>query len=124
MLLRAILPVLLLSFSASAMSAEVTVRLPGADCVQRKVVTYRCEGFGALEVEYINAGGNALAVVPVEGRTLIFANVISASGARYAAGRYVWWTKGDRADLYDVTKGETAKPVGCRAEQGRPESRG
>ena len=114
MLLRAILPVLLLSFPATAArAAEVTVRLPGADCVQRKVVTYRCEGLGALQVEYINAGGNALAVVPVEGRKLIFAHVISASGARYAAGRYVWWTKGSEASLYDLTKGEDAPPTSC-----------
>ena len=60
---------------------------------------YQCDAkavsFGVpekpFEVEYIDGGGNSLAVVPVKGQSLIFANVVSADGARYAARTYIWW---------------------------------
>ena len=44
-------------------------------------------------------------------------NVLSASGARYAGRQYTWWTKGNSADFYDLTKGEDARPeFSCEAE--------
>jgi hypothetical protein len=39
----------------------------------------------------------------LDGKTLVFANVIAASGARYASGQYVWWTKGPTGFLTDET---------------------
>ena len=42
-------------------------------------------------------------------------NVLSASGARYAGGQYIWWSKGDTADLYDLTEGGEETPAAsCR----------
>jgi membrane-bound inhibitor of C-type lysozyme len=41
----------------------------------------------------------------------VFASVISASGARYASGQWVWWSKGSDASLYDTTLGEDAEAV-------------
>jgi hypothetical protein len=61
--------------------------LPQAASVTRNTVRYACEGLPPIRVEYINAGPNALAVVPVSGEAMVFANVLSGSGARYAAGR-------------------------------------
>ena len=58
---------------------------------------------GAFSVEYINAAGsdggagNHLAVLPIHGASLIFANVISGSGAKYAAGEYIWWDAAGRS---------------------------
>ena len=49
---------------------------------------------GVFSVEYLNGAGNSLAIVPVSGNSLIFANVVSGSGARYAAGQYIWWEAG------------------------------
>jgi len=65
---------------------------------------YQCDGQGSkmglpagiFSVEYINGAGNSLAIVPVAGHSLIFANVASGSGARYAAGSYIWWEAGGR----------------------------
>jgi membrane-bound inhibitor of C-type lysozyme len=39
-------------------------------------------------------------IVPVRGTSLIFANVNSASGARYAAGQYIWWEAGGAVTFY------------------------
>ena len=37
--------------------------------------------------------------------------MIAASGARYAAANYVWWSKGTDAELYDISQGEDAPPI-------------
>ena len=104
--------ILLLSCLGSPVFAEdVTLSLPDGLQVERTTVRYECAGAEPFEAEYINAGANSLAVVPVEGQRLIFASVISGSGARYASGPYVWWTKGAGADLYDLRLGEDAGPT-------------
>jgi len=95
-------------------AADITNRLPQAASVTRNTVRYACEGLPPIRVEYINAGSNALAVVPVSGEAMVFANVLSGSGARYAAGPYIWWTKGAGADLYDQRQGDNAKPITCQ----------
>ncbi|MGR5402048.1 MliC family protein, partial [Vibrio harveyi] len=57
-------------------------------------VRYTCEGGKTLAVKYMTVGDTPLASMVLDGKTLVFANVIAASGARYASGQYVWWTKG------------------------------
>lgn len=53
-------------------------------------------------------------VIPLPKDTTVAANVISASGAKYQGGIYVWWSKGDEADLYDLMADpEMKKPVHC-----------
>ena len=79
---------------------------------ERKVVHYGCDGAAdSMQVDYINAAPNYLALVPIDGATLVFNTVLSASGARYAAGKYLWSTKGGGAELFDLTQGANAKPV-------------
>ena len=88
-----------LAWSALAMATELTLHLSGSPDITRKTVQYQCDGQGAamglpagpFPVEYVNGGGNSLAIVPVHGASLIFANVMSGSGARYASGNYIWW---------------------------------
>jgi membrane-bound inhibitor of C-type lysozyme len=36
----------------------------------------------------------------VNGASLIFTNVTSASGARYAAGQYIWWDAAGSVNFY------------------------
>jgi hypothetical protein len=63
---------------------------------------------GAFPVEYINGAGNSLVIVPVHETSLIFANVSSGSGARYAAGQYIWWEAGGAVTFYsDSLAGKT-----------------
>ena len=87
---------------------SITVENGGANA--RTTANYDCGG-KSLAVDYINVEPDHLAIVPVDGKPRIFANVFSGSGARYASGQYVWWTKGNEASLYDLTKGEASPPI-------------
>jgi len=78
---------------------------------ERKLVRYDCDGAESFDVEYVNAAPNFLAFVPRDGPTYLMASVVAASGVRYAAATYVWWTKGTEAALYDATEGDDAAPV-------------
>lgn len=68
-------------------------------------VRYTCEGGKTLVVKYMTVGDTPLAAMTLNGKTLVFANVMAASGARYASGPYVWWTKGPTGFLADETLG-------------------
>lgn len=82
-----------------------------------KTVTYTCDGRDEpLTVQYVNAAPNFLALIPIDGRTLLFVNTVSASGAKYESGQYIWWNKGTDATLSDVTEGLDAAPVLMCAE--------
>ena len=80
-----------------------------------KAVKYDCEHHDPIVVQYLNAAPNFLAIVPIEQESasnrLVFVNVLSGSGAKYVAGKYEWWTKGNDATLHDVTEGLDAAPV-------------
>jgi membrane-bound inhibitor of C-type lysozyme len=91
-----------LVWSGLAGATELTIHLSGSQPVIPTTVKYECDvpgvtmglPAGVFSVQYLNGAGNSLVVVPVGGSSLIFANVVSGSGARYAAGQYIWWEAG------------------------------
>jgi membrane-bound inhibitor of C-type lysozyme len=88
------------------------LRLTEIQTKNRQTSKYTCATGKILQVTYWNAAnGQSFALVPVKGQQLLFVNTMAASGARYQAGSYIWWTKGPRADLYDATAGESAPPI-------------
>src|SRR5580704_9467106 len=97
-----------LSWSALAGASDLTIHLNGSQPISRNVVKVQCDDQGSkmglparvFSVEYLNGAGNSLAVVPVGGNSLIFANVVSGSGARYAAGEFIWWDAGGRGTTF------------------------
>lgn len=93
-----------LSLIACPLSAEpmLSIPLPMTGESSMIPVEYSCGEGETLQVTYVNAGENRLAILPVEGASRIFVNVISASGARYVAGKYEWWSKGDTGSLTDL----------------------
>ncbi len=99
------------SFSFAASSGQLELETAGE--FQRTAVTYNCGAQGPITVTYINADPNFLVVVPIFGspQPMVFSSVIAASGVRYAAGKWIWWSKGNSADLYDTTLGDNAAPV-------------
>ena len=118
----ALLALFLIALTSPAF-ADVTigVGLTVTGDTQIKATKYDCEGHDPMVVQYLNAEPNFLAVIPIEGKTLIFVNVVSASGAKYESGQYVWWDKGSDATLSDVTEGLDAAPVlSCTAENDTP----
>ena len=81
-------------------STDIVIRLPGPEqSVARETISYECDADQRVVAEYINAGANSLAVLKIGEETIIAANVMAGSGAKYAGGRYEWWTKGDEATL-------------------------
>ncbi|MCA1492680.1 META domain-containing protein [Sinorhizobium alkalisoli] len=98
--------------AAAAGGAEVILRVPGAGAVDRQTVRYDCAGEG-VDAEYINAGPLSLVTFSIGGHYIAASGIISGSGARYAGGRYIWWTEGEEATLFDVTKGEEDPGVVC-----------
>lgn len=117
-LLAAAVPVLLVACGGEEKKAPQVdaLVLPGDAKLDSRSVSYKCEDGRKISVQYLNKGDNSLAVVPVsDASSLVFANVISASGAKYAAGQYIWWTKGEDATLYkDWKGGEPADGVACK----------
>ncbi len=97
----------LVRLSRMKRGAVLEIEVPGADEVERISTVYDC-GTRKIQAEYINAGPVSLAALSINGEFVVAANVIAASGARYAGGRYVWWTKGNTATLEDQT--DTAQP--------------
>jgi membrane-bound inhibitor of C-type lysozyme len=101
----------LAALPAAARAGEIVIPLPAGATVETSKAPYDCGAFGPIEARYFNAPPVALASLAFKGEFLVMSNVIAASGARYAGGKYIWWTKGNGADLYDVTLGEGAAPV-------------
>lgn len=96
----------------AAVGSAITITLGATGDFERKTVHYGCTGDqDSIAVDYLNAAPNYLALIPLDGTTLVFNTVLAASGAKYAAGKYVWWTKGNTASLYDLTQGENSKPI-------------
>ena len=85
---------------------------------QTSVLRYDCGAEEPITVTYINAAPNFLAVVPIaeETQPMVFTAVISGSGVRYAAGKWIWWTKGADAELYDETADDPEKSILTCAE--------
>ncbi|MFP7674508.1 MliC family protein [Marivita sp. S0852] len=86
---------------AGAAAADVTlslgIEIDETDSIRS--VVYDCDTEDRLSVQYINADANSLALLEIDDDTRVFVNVVSASGARYVSGSYVWWSQGDSATL-------------------------
>lgn len=93
-----------------------TAHLPPIPVDNTLVRNYQCRGGQTLKVTYYNRqGGQSFAMLTVKDKPMLFVDTLAASGVRYVAGPYVWWTKGDNGDLYDMTAGPDAAPIiaGC-----------
>jgi len=101
------------SIAASPALADVSigVGLTLSGDAEIKNATYDCGAAGKLAVQYLNAVPNFLALIPIKDQTLVFVNTLSASGAKYESGQYVWWSKGKEASLYDEMKDADARPI-------------
>ncbi|MCP3718053.1 MliC family protein [Paraburkholderia sp. CNPSo 3281] len=102
--------------AANAANAAAPLEVRDIQVQSRHTFSYTCANSKTFKVTYLNAAnGQSFALVPVAGRKLLFVGVIAASGVKYVADRYTWWTKGPGADLYDVTSDASPKPVlsGC-----------
>lgn len=71
------------AFALTASGTDLTLHSPGNPSIARQSAKYQRDAngtkigvpAGSFQVEYINAGGNSLAVVPISGNALIFSTV-------------------------------------------------
>jgi membrane-bound inhibitor of C-type lysozyme len=107
---RLFLALAALAATTSAQASGLTIPLASGVAIEHTQAVYQCPD-GDIPVSYINAGSIALAVLEIDGQQIVAANVLSASGARFAGAQYIWWTKGDEAMLYDIMEGGEDAPV-------------
>jgi len=102
--------------ASGALAGEINIPLPDDVEVTENSVLYKC-GDQNVSATYYNAGENSLVQLEMEDTSVIAANVLSGSGAKYAGGVYIWWTKGDTADLYNLMDDpDQEKPISCKEE--------
>ncbi len=107
----------LLALPAGAALAADALAFP-LSVASSKDVHYACKDNKEVTVSYVNAtNGDAFAYLPVDGMQHVFVGVTSGSGARYASGRYIWWSKGDTGTL--SLDGSKAAPLlaDCTAQK-------
>jgi membrane-bound inhibitor of C-type lysozyme len=107
-----------LGLAADAAATELRLSIPGNAPVEKIEAAYDCGAKGKLAATYVNSGPNSLALVPVEGQTLVFVTVLSGSGARYASGPWIWWTKGPTATLTNERKPNASPVMQCKQTGG------
>ena len=107
-----------------AHAAQLTVEEIDAD--SRQFTVYQCANQKQpVRVSYWLAGnGQSFALVPVNGKQMLFVDTVSASGARYQAGRYTWWTKGKEATLRDEIADQSRRRCWATAYRSRRKEEG
>jgi membrane-bound inhibitor of C-type lysozyme len=107
-----------LALGQAAFAAPLTV--PQVQVSSINTLRYVCGGRKVLTVEYMNTKNRqSFALLTVEGRKVLFVNVISGSGAKYVGDHYTWWTKGPEGNLYDNMSDPNAAPMLANCKTGR-----
>ncbi|TDR71624.1 MliC family protein [Paludibacterium purpuratum] len=109
--MKRLLPVLLAFFCVGA-SARALV--PDIAITKTTTLQYLCTGdkYKSLKVRYLSGhNGQNFALLSPAGKPLLFVQTLAASGAKYQADHFVWWTKGEQGDLYDMMRGQDGAPI-------------
>jgi membrane-bound inhibitor of C-type lysozyme len=106
---------------AGATALADTLKVPDIPVDATLQRDYHCQSGKSLKVTYYNSqGGQSFALLSVKDKAMLFVETLAASGVKYVAGPYTWWTKGNHGDLYDITAGPNAAPIiaGCTSSSG------
>ncbi|WP_175868644.1 MliC family protein [Bartonella gabonensis] len=91
--------------SVHAFAGSLVIKVPDDPEPTTEVTAYQCETNTSkehVEVTYLNAGSISLVDLKWQGKRIIASRSMSASGAKYMGGPYIWWTKGNEATLSDL----------------------
>ena len=103
--------------AGTAVAAPLTVRQIQVSSTHTH--HYVCRDGKTLDVTYMNTkNGQSFALLSVDARTLLFVNVLSASGAKYAADHFTWWTRGPTGTLTDDTASSSTQPLFAECKSG------
>ncbi|WP_347555077.1 MliC family protein [Robbsia sp. KACC 23696] len=136
---------LLLALAGASVGVTAAIAAPGADAAVRhsshprerrpapkaltvpqiqvwtqNTIRYVCDGRKSLTVHYSNTKNEqSFALLNVKDRDMLLVNVSAASGSKYVAGQYSWWTKGPQGTLRDDFSGENGTDLltNCKAQQ-------
>ena len=87
-------------------------RTDASKAVDQQVYRYRCDNGFVLEVVYGKAAdGNGTARITVDGESRLLRQGRAASGARYVADGWGWWSKGQEGVLQQATPGRRDRCV-------------
>ncbi|MDR5738812.1 MULTISPECIES: MliC family protein [unclassified Caballeronia] len=105
-----------LAFTMAAMAMQsafaMPLTVPQIQAESTQATRYDCKDGKTVSVQYTNTRNRqSFAALTVDGRKLLFVSVMAGSGARYVADRFVWWTKGPQANLYDETAPKDSPPL-------------
>jgi membrane-bound inhibitor of C-type lysozyme len=92
--------------TACASVPPPTPTAPGFTRNTRSILTYGCRDGTTLIVAYL-VSPDSVQITYADGRRQTLPNVISASGARYAASGVEFWSKGDEAMFTAAGKAQT-----------------
>ncbi|UXM95926.1 MliC family protein [Bartonella sp. HY329] len=94
-------------------SSGVTISVTGSDDFSSEKVKYKC-GDQDVVATYINANDISLVQLDFSDKTIVAANVLAASGAKYAGDQYIWWENEGEVSLYNIIDDtEQKKPIAC-----------
>jgi len=99
-------------------AAPTALTIPQIQVWTRNTIRYSCDRGRQITVHYSNAKNEqSFALLPVRDRNMLFVNVSAASGSKYVAGQYSWWTKGPEGDLRDEMADPKSEPLlaNCKA---------
>ena len=106
-----------MSVTHSAVAMPLTV--PQIQTATTNTLRYECHGGSTLTVQYMNTKNKqSFALLTVDGRKMLFVNVLAASGAKYVGDHYTWWTKGPEGSLTDETADPNAPPMLAECKTG------
>jgi membrane-bound inhibitor of C-type lysozyme len=100
----------------AAVAAPLTV--PQVQISTINTLRYLCGGRKVLTVQYMNTKNRqSFALLTIDGRKVLFVNVMSGSGAKYVGDHYTWWTRGPQGTLSDDMADPNAAPLlaDCKA---------
>ncbi|WP_144752289.1 MliC family protein [Bartonella saheliensis] len=107
--------------SLNAFAGSLVIEVPDDPEPTTEVITYQCEtgtNKEHVEVTYLNAGSISLVDFKWQEKRIIASRSMSASGAKYMGGPYIWWTKGNEATLSDlINDPEEKNLIQCLEEQ-------
>jgi len=98
------------ALAAPTRATDLTLHLNNSGPVKTLTARFTCDQAGAsiglpagtFTVQYVTTGDTSLAILPVKGQDLVFAQVISANGGRYVTGRLTWWDAREPVFILDA----------------------
>lgn len=101
----------------TGISSGLSISITGSDNFSSEKIKYKC-GDQDVVATYINAGDISLVQLDMADKTIVAANVLSGSGAKYAGEQYYWWEHQGDVSLYNIMEDpEQKKPVICHQQE-------